>query len=166
MNDVFILPTFLVVPSPSTQCSYCNQCIDENKRVTFAIRVEGYVKFEEAFLCDDCSVDNLIVFSLTSTREKCKELFSHLQPGKDLEAILTQLKMKRNSLMKSIGKIHRLCAKCGKDDTKGYCSKCFCTRYCDPRCQLADWKKHKGECEIIQMCPIIYESGIKKVCSL
>lgn len=40
-----------------------------------------------------------------------------------------------------------LCALCYKPNCDLQCSKCLNIRYCSRQCQVANWKKHKIECQ-------------------
>lgn len=59
-----------------------------------------------------------------------------------------------------VGLLH-VCANCGDErpTKKKLCSRCGIARYCDARCQLQHWEKHKVECQ-----KVMQGGNVESVC--
>ena len=56
----------------------------------------------------------------------------------------------------------RNCTYCGAAGASKRCSRCAVSRYCNPTCQLAAWKRdHKGTCDIRRQSGMITESHLR-----
>jgi hypothetical protein len=55
-----------------------------------------------------------------------------------------------------LGKMEIGCAYCHIVDPMNRCSGCEYYRYCNEKCQYADWSKHKGECTVLKKHSIFY----------
>jgi hypothetical protein len=51
----------------------------------------------------------------------------------------------------------RRCDSCHQTPAMKYCGSCFSVRYCDKKCQAADWQAHKKDCDFVK--PDIFDLG-------
>jgi len=80
-----------------------------------------------------------------------KIVFSH-RKGKTYAEILKILKMAQGSV------VDITCENCLKKAVnKLVCSTCKGVLYCNRECQVADWKRHKSNCVVIQLVNKLYD---------
>lgn len=161
-------------------CSYCKRDV-QLEVVRLAVRIlisrdesnRYRCAFGSACVCNRCNNVDAIAFDSDTPMHEA--LFERMENfGREVAYLNAHRKIDGLEFMRQlmeafhgdyasfIRQLRKLetkkCYHCKKTPRKlSYCSGCYYMRYCDAKCQNADWKKHKSECKFLTTHSIFFD---------
>lgn len=161
-----------------SQCPTCNVELHKPTEVRYCTRIIGgelegqlTISFGFTYICKNCDpqknmnssprlgrlgVDEINAIMEIALKKYLDRKEKSLEPKDFCARLFESVSLEVTNITSNLSRLDRICNHCAFDHARHKCSKCNLVRYCNSKCQLADWNNHKTFCKQFSKDPQIW----------